>query len=138
MQAEGFRAPRPLRRTWRRTPLLLALALLAVLVSGSLADARTFTGTSTTNRVIGTGSADTIQGLSGADTMHGLGGADTLYGNAGNDVLVGESGKDVLVGGDGDDVIVGSDDDELDRLDGGGGFDDCVVSKGDNVRNCEY
>jgi len=44
----------------------------------------------------------------------------------------------VLVGGDGDDVIVGSDDDEIDKLDGGNGFDDCVVSKGDEVHNCEY
>jgi hypothetical protein len=119
MQADGFRALRSLRRGWRRTPLLLALGLLTVLVSGSLADARSITGTSAKNRLIGTGSADTIQGLSGADELVGLAGADKLYGNGGNDVLVGGSGRDTLSGGAGND-----------RLMGGGGPDKITCGPG--------
>ena len=112
MRTDGFRAVRSLRRARHRAPLLLVLGLLAVLLSASLADARTISGTSTANRLIGTGSADTIQGLSGADKLYGLAGADMLYGNGGNDVLVGGSGRDTLSGGAG-----------ADRLFGGGGPD---------------
>ena len=90
---------------------------------------------------------DSVSGGPGNDTLRGDGGDDDLDAGSGNDVVSGDSrndtvaggsGKDVLVGGDDDDVIVGSDDDELDRLDGGSGFDDCVLSKGDDARNCEY
>jgi Ca2+-binding RTX toxin-like protein len=81
---------------------------------------------------------DTLRGDAGDDDLDGGPGRDTLSGDGGNDTVAGGSGKDVLVGGDGDDVIVGSDDDEIDKLDGGNGFDDCVVSTGDEVHNCEY
>jgi Ca2+-binding RTX toxin-like protein len=81
---------------------------------------------------------DTLRGDGNDDDLDGGAGKDTLSGDSGNDTVAGGSGKDVIVGGDGDDVIVGSDDDEVDKLDGGFGFDDCVTSKGDDARNCEY
>src|SRR5581483_4076784 len=87
--------------------------------------------------ICGEGGNDTIRGNSGDDDLDGGPGNDTVSGDAGNDTLAGGAGRDVLVGGDGDDVIVGSDDDEVDRIDGGAGFDDCVTSQGDEVRNCE-
>ena len=81
---------------------------------------------------------DTLRGEGGDDDLDGGTGKDTVSGDSGSDTVAGGAGKDVLVGGDGDDVIVGSDDDEVDKLDGGNGFDDCVVSTGDNTQNCEY
>lgn len=41
------------------------------------------------------------------------------------------AGYDHLVGGSGDDIMIGSDDDQADNVDGGHGFDDCLVSAGD-------
>jgi Ca2+-binding RTX toxin-like protein len=81
---------------------------------------------------------DSISGGPGDDTIRGDGGDDDLDGGPGNDVVSGDTRNDTVAGGTGKDVLVGGDDDEIDKIDGGSGFDDCVVSKGDDARNCEY
>jgi len=42
------------------------------------------------------------------------------------------------LGGSGDDVMISSDDGEVDKVNGGDDFDDCLFGAGDEVSNCEY
>ena len=52
--------------------------------------------------------------------------------------MSGGDGNDFLSGGLGDDIVISSDDKEIDKLDGGDGFDDCLISAGDELYFCEY
>ena len=66
---------------------------------------------------------------------------DVQYGGSGNDRLAGGLGRDKLFGGDDDDrlragKVVFADGVE-DLLDGGAGFDTCVIHPGDRAVNCE-
>jgi len=85
----------------------------------------------------GTGQ-DAIRGDTGDDTLDGGPGRDTVVGDGGNDTVAGGTGNDFLVGGSGDDVMISSDDNEVDKVNGGDDFDDCLFSAGDEVNNCEY
>ena len=52
--------------------------------------------------------------------------------------LAGELGTQGEHAGPGDDWIKSSDDDEVDKVNGGDGFDICFFSAGDELANCEY
>ena len=78
--------------------------------------------------------ADTITGSVGNDVINGGDGDDTLNGGAGNDILFGgfggNSGNDVLNGGDGDDILLFQSRGQVDRMDGGAGYD--IVQAAEN------
>jgi hypothetical protein len=109
-------------------------AMVAVLATSMIAEARVFTGSSKANRVKGTKKADTIRLRSGNDSAYGRGGGDRIFGGAGRDRLLGGAGADRLQGGKG-----------RDRLSGGGGNDtlnfvdkrkDALVSGGAGKNSC--
>src|SRR5438128_10103940 len=85
----------------------------------------------------GTGQ-DAIRGHTGDRDLDGGPGRDTVVGDGGNDTVAGGTRNDFLVGGSGDDVMISSDDNEVDKVNGGDDFDDCLFSAGDEVNNCEY
>ena len=85
----------------------------------------------------GTGD-DAIRGDTGDDDLDGGPGRDTVVGDGGNDTVSGGTGNDFLVGGSGDDVMISADDNEVDKVNGGDDFDDCLFSAGDEINNCEY
>jgi len=80
---------------------------------------------------------DTLTGGVGGDTLSGLGGDDVISGGNGADTIDGGDGEDRLAGGGGDDVVdAGAGDDLIeesvggaDRLSGGAGNDDFVLSR---------
>jgi BNR repeat-like domain/RTX calcium-binding nonapeptide repeat (4 copies) len=100
------------RRTTRsrggptRLALFFALALAALMILASVADARTIRGTAKSNTLRGTASADTILALGGADSLYGARGRDRLAGGVGADFLAGGKGADRLSGGAGNDAIM--------------------------------
>ena len=109
-------------------------AMIAVLATSMIAEARVFSGSGKANRVKGTKKADTIRLRAGNDSANGRGGADRIFGGAGRDRLLGGAGADRLHGGKG-----------RDRLSGGGGNDtlnsvdkrkDALVSGGAGKNNC--
>ena len=53
-------------------------------------------------------------------------------------MVSGDTGNDFVSGGPGDDTVISSDDKEIDKLDGGDGFDDCLISGGDELWFCEF
>jgi hypothetical protein len=81
---------------------------------------------------------DAVRGDTGDDSLDGGPGRDTLVGDGGDDTVSGGTGNDFLVGGSGDDVMISSDDAEVDKVNGGDDFDDCLFSAGDELNNCEY
>jgi Ca2+-binding RTX toxin-like protein len=117
-----------------RIGLIAPAAMIAVLATSMIAEARVFTGSSKANRVKGTKKADTIRLRSGNDSAYGRGGGDRIFGGAGRDRLLGGAGADRLHGGKG-----------RDRLSGGGGNDtlnsvdkrkDALVSGGAGKNSC--
>jgi Ca2+-binding RTX toxin-like protein len=97
----------------KRTMLLLAATMAALVLASGAALA--------VNK-IGTNGPDILRGTNGADNLIGNGGNDILLGLAGNDRLLGGPGKDIvnggtlaepfggkknLVGGDGNDAVQG-------------------------------
>jgi len=80
---------------------------------------------------------DAIRGDTGDDHVNGGPGNDTVVGDDGNDMVAGDTGHDFLVGGTGDDIMIGSDDDQVDKIDGGDGFNYCFFSPGDEIANCQ-
>jgi hypothetical protein len=106
------------RKMMRRTGVLFAATLLALVVFSGVALAATIAcqaevqcfGTKRADTLNGSegkdfmaakGRGDTLNGFGGYDLMNGQGGADKLFGGADNDVLDGGSGSDVLSGGEG-------------------------------------
>ena len=117
-----------------RIGLIAAAAMIAVLATSMIAEARVFTGSGKANRVQGTKKADTIRLRAGNDWASGRGGGDRIFGGAGRDRLLGGAGGDRLHGGKG-----------RDRLSGGGGNDtlnsvdkrkDALVSGGAGKNTC--
>jgi Ca2+-binding RTX toxin-like protein len=94
-------------------------------------------GTSKSDTIYGTSGEDTICGRAGNDTIYAGAGNDAIYGDHGNDTLVGGPGSDRLVGGDGFDVLRSTDGAPGDHLNGGHGYDRCVLDPGDVTRRCE-
>lgn len=72
--------------------------------------------------------------------MFGGVGNDELYGGTGDDAMADEEGTDELYGGPDNDFIDASDFmpvDGPDVVNGGDGFDTCIVDGNDTVSNCE-
>jgi Ca2+-binding RTX toxin-like protein len=118
-------------------------AMVAVLATSMIAEARVFTGSGKANRVKGTKKADTIRLRAGNDWATGRGGGDRIFGGAGRDRLLGGPGGDRLLGGAAADRLHGGK--GRDRLSGGGGNDtlnsvdkrkDAVVSGGAGKNTC--
>jgi Ca2+-binding RTX toxin-like protein len=97
----------------------------------------TISGTPGNDTIDGSNHSEVICARGGDDLVYDRGGHDLVYGQGGNDTLFGGSGHDVLNGGPGDDVIHSDDGLTNERVNGGDGFDRCVIDSGDNVKNCE-
>jgi Ca2+-binding RTX toxin-like protein len=92
---------------------------------------------------------DTLRGEDGDESysgeidiarMFGDEGDDLIFGGNGNDSMEGEEGEDELYGGPHDDFLDAADDETVntpDLVNGGLGFDVCVVNENDAVFNCE-
>ena len=107
------------QKTMRRTALLFAAVVLALVVSSGVALAVTKSCEALTE-CFGTRKADTLNGSEGRDLMFGKGRGDTLNGLADSDALYGQGGADKLFGGA-----------DIDRLIGGPGNDS--LSGGEEV-----
>jgi hypothetical protein len=103
-------------KTMKRTGLLFAATLLALVVSSGVALAATVSceagvecfGTKQADTLNGSLSDDYMFGRGRSDTLKGFGGTDYLYGQRGADTLFGGSGAwDHLVGGPGNDTLSG-------------------------------
>jgi hypothetical protein len=113
----------------RRTVLLLATTVLALIAAGGIALAATpitctinpCDGTTDDDQITGTVNAETINGKAGNDEIFARDANDTLNGDEGNDTMHGELVDDGLNGGDGTDQLFG--DNGRDRLNGGAGND---------------
>ncbi|MEX2464726.1 MAG: hypothetical protein WD428_02505 [Gaiellaceae bacterium] len=80
----------------RRLVLLFALALIAVLVAASAADARTIRGTAKGDTLRGTAKADRIFGLAGSDRINARGGgSDRISCGAGRDSVTADASDKV-------------------------------------------
>ncbi len=113
----------------------LALALLALLATGSVERAAAADCGGEEPRVVGgtyygTACDDTYRAPRGVTRVYGEGGNDTLYGQRGNDFLFGGSGNDRLYGGIGDDQLRGGTGDDL--LSGGFGADSVLDGEAGN------
>ena len=93
--------------------------------------------------ITGTSKSDDLYGTSGEDTICGRSGNASINGGAakrhplwdpGNDTLIGGSGRDHLYG-DGYDVLRGGDESPGDYLNGGKGYDKCVIDGWDGARS---
>ena len=84
-------------------------------------------GTGNDRIMLGVGD-DSIEGEEGDDGIHGEEG-DGLFGGDGEDELEGEEGDDY--------VFAAGDDGASDDVEGGAGFDTCVVDEQDSVSGCE-
>jgi len=109
-------------------------AMIAVLATTVIAEARVFSGSGKANRVNGSKKADTIRLRGANDTARGGGGGDRIFGGAGKDRLLGGRGADRLHGGR-----------ARDHLSGGAGNDtlnsvnkrkDALVSGGAGKNTC--
>ena len=138
----------------RRTSLLLATMMLALLMASGVVIAKEIQGTRGDDTLTGTTTAgDTIYGFNGTDKISGRGGDDDLYGGQrtdlliggadnddlyggdGNDELRGGAGDDDLYGGDGEDIITGND--GIDELSGGNNNDTINARDGGpDIVNC--
>ncbi len=92
----------------RRTVLLLAGMVLAVLLAGGIAVAANITCPTSddgSGLCRGTEEDDTLSGTVELDRMWAYDGNDTLFGNEGGDDLWGMAGNDVLYGNEGADTL---------------------------------
>jgi Ca2+-binding RTX toxin-like protein len=118
-------------------------------------------GTNNNDTITGSTARDQIDALRGADTVttadiqndtvYGRGGGDTIEGGADDDALYGNGAQDAvndrvpmanndtdtLYGGGGNDTLNSQDADGKDTVDGGLGFDVCIVENADTRVNCE-
>jgi Ca2+-binding RTX toxin-like protein len=71
--------------------------------------------------------------------MRGGPGEDELYGGTGDDSMSGDEGADEMRGGADSDFLFATvfTEEQPDVVDGGDGFDQCIVDANDTVRNCE-
>jgi len=147
----------------KRTILLIASIMLALLVAAGVALAQdgvskvcntNCRGTDRDDQLSGTSKRNVIQGRNGADQIEGNGAKDTLNGNLGADAVYGGNGEDKLNGGGNDDYIqggiksdylgTGSGNDVVAAKDGfrdqiycGSGYDRVYVDRIDVLHSCE-
>ncbi|CAA9391674.1 MAG: hypothetical protein AVDCRST_MAG03-659 [uncultured Rubrobacteraceae bacterium] len=133
----------------RKLTTLVAVMVLAVVLSAGAALAAVKHGTNAGEAIHGTQKPDTVYAYGGADLVYGYGGADTLYGGneagwgdkllggaagdrvlgqGGDDALYGQGGDDRVYGGSGGDLVVGGP--GSDALDGGPGADEVNARDG--------
>ncbi len=106
------------RKMMKRTGLLFAATLLALVVFSGVALAATIScealldcyGTKQADTMNGSDDADHMYGKGRGDTLNGLGGSDMLYGQGGADKLFGGPNFDLMVGGPGNDTLSGGED----------------------------
>jgi RTX calcium-binding nonapeptide repeat (4 copies) len=100
----------------KRTMLLMASTMLALLVATGVALAQdgvskvcsaNCRGTDRDDQLSGTSKRNAIEGRNGADQIEGNGAKDTLNGNLGADAIYGGNGEDKLYGGGNDDYMQG-------------------------------
>jgi hypothetical protein len=98
----------------KRTMLLIASVMLAVLVAAGVALAQdgvskvcntNCRGTDGDDQLSGTANPNIMKGRNGADRIEGKGGKDTINGNLGADAVYGGNGEDKLYGGGNDDYM---------------------------------
>jgi hypothetical protein len=113
-------------------------AMIAVLATSVIAEARVFTGSGKANRVKGTKKADTIRLRAGNDWASGRGGGDRIFGGAGRDRMHGGKGRDRLSGGGGNDTLNSVDKRKDALVSGGAGKNTCRIDSVDLpvVRGC--
>lgn len=149
----GMLSEVPLRASVKivRIPLIVALAIMAVVLSSVVVEPAyaTYACTSNSSDLIlaGTPGDDELVipielqsdlcfigwGGSGNDRLWGSLGGDFYFGQGGDDLVVGRSGPDGIYGGRGDDRLWGND--EEDEVFGGGGTDLIVGGNGrDDLR----
>ncbi|MBA2782295.1 MAG: hypothetical protein M3514_05565 [Actinomycetota bacterium] len=148
----------------KRTTLLIASMMLALLVAAGVALAQdgvpkvcntNCSGTDGDDQLSGNASANVIKGRKGDDRIEGNRGKDTLNGNPGADAVYGDNGEDKLYGGGNNDYVqggskndyisTGSGNDAVaakdgfkDQIDcGGGGYDRVYVDRIDVLHGCE-
>jgi RTX calcium-binding nonapeptide repeat (4 copies) len=118
---------------------LAALVVVSVFALPASADShQVIFGTPGADIIRDAPTSDTIYGRGGDDRIAGIMGWDEIHGGRGNDSLWGGLGRDTLYGGPGDDRLHNWNAVEG-LLDGGRGYDVCVVNVHENVtvRNCE-
>jgi Ca2+-binding RTX toxin-like protein len=100
----------------KRTMLLMASMMLALLVAAGVALAQdgvskvcktNCRGTDRDDRLSGTSKRNAITGRNGADQIAGNGAKDTLNGNLGEDAIYSGNGEDKLYGGGNSDYLQG-------------------------------
>ena len=147
----------------KRTMLLIASIMLALLVAAGVALAQdgvskvcnsTCSGTDGDDQLSGTSKRNAIEGRNGADQIEGNGAKDTLNGNLGADAVYGGNGEDKLYGGGNDDYMqagiksdyigTGSGNDVIAAKDGfrdqiycGSNYDRVYVDRIDVLHRCE-
>jgi Ca2+-binding RTX toxin-like protein len=98
----------------KRTMLLIASMMLALLVAAGVALAQdgvskvcntNCRGTDRDDQLSGTSKRNAIEGRNGADQIEGKGAKDTLNGNLGSDAVYGGNGEDKIYGGGNDDYM---------------------------------
>jgi Ca2+-binding RTX toxin-like protein len=152
------------KEAWmKRTMLLIASMMLALLVAAGVALAQdgvskvcntNCRGTDRDDQLSGTSKRNIIKGRNGADQIEGNGAKDTLNGNLGADAVYGGNGEDKLNGGGNDDYMqggikrdyigTGSGNDVVAAKDGfrdqiycGSNFDRVYVDRIDVLHQCE-
>jgi len=147
----------------KRTMLLIASMMLALLVAAGVALAQdgvskvcntNCRGTDRDDHLSGTSKRNVIKGRNGADQIEGNGAKDTLNGNLGSDAVYGGNGEDKLYGGGNDDymqagiksdyISTGSGNDVVAAKDGfrdqiycGSNYDRVYVDRIDVLHRCE-
>jgi Ca2+-binding RTX toxin-like protein len=91
----------------RRTTLTLVVALVALMVAGGVAFAKTVDGDDGPNNLNGTAQADVIRGYGGNDSISPGDGVDRVYAGRGNDRVSSRSddSRDVVRCGRGTDTV---------------------------------
>jgi hypothetical protein len=127
----------------KRTMLLIASMMLALLVAAGVAPAQdgvskvcntNCRGTDGDDQLSGTANPNIMKGRNGADRIEGKGGKDTINGNLGADAVYGGNGEDKLNGGGNSDFVQGGI--KSDYIGTGSGKD--VVAAKDGFRDQIY
>ena len=120
---------RPLSQTeerqakMRKTGMMVAMVAVMVALFATAAYAAIITGNDNNNNLFETSGDDIIEGRGGADVLD----ANNFSGDT-----------DILRGGSGNDRLLANDGDNLDTVNGGPGFDTCVVDSRVEVgKGCE-
>ncbi len=107
----------------RKTGMMVAMVAVMVALFATAAYAATIDGNNNNNNLFETSGDDLIRGMDGADVLDAN--------NFGDDA-------DVLRGGEGKDRLLANDGDTDDTVNGGPGFDECVVDARSEVgEGCE-